>query len=134
PYGRFERQAGCAHEIWIGGGVGISPFLAWMKDQSADRFDQVTLFYFFSPGRAFPDVGMLQSLADDKGIEFVPIDRGPESSAFTQRFTEILRDKDASSVDIAVCGPQGLLDKVRKSARQNDFNPGRIRHELFAFR
>src|SRR5690606_22150498 len=31
PYGRFERKPECEREIWIGGGVGISPFIAWMR-------------------------------------------------------------------------------------------------------
>jgi hypothetical protein len=53
PYGRFERRPECTREIWIGGGVGISPFIAWMRDDRDGRFDQVTLFYFFTEGGFF---------------------------------------------------------------------------------
>ncbi|MDQ2640008.1 MAG: hypothetical protein M3Y79_05460 [Pseudomonadota bacterium] len=35
PSGRFTRHAGAAREIWIDGGVGISPFLAWLTDPDA---------------------------------------------------------------------------------------------------
>lgn len=134
PYGRFERKAECEREIWIGGGVGISPFIAWMRDEEASRFDKVTLFYFYTPGRAFPDVSVIQAMAEKCGVEFVPVSTGPTSEAFTGRFDEIVRSTDAASLDIAVCGPKGLLDTVRGTAKDHGL-PGRIiRHELFAFR
>src|SRR5690606_35874391 len=54
PHGRFRRPDNDRREIWIGGGVGISPFVSWLQDEAATNFDRVTLFYFFSPGREFP--------------------------------------------------------------------------------
>jgi predicted ferric reductase len=134
PYGRFERKPECEREIWIGGGVGISPFIAWMRDAEADRFNQVTLFYFFTPGRVFPDVAVLANMARDRGIEFVPISTGPSSGEFTRRFGEIAHSVDASQLDVAVCGPRGLLDAVRRTATDQGLRGGNIRHELFAFR
>ncbi len=134
PYGRFERKPECQREIWIGGGVGISPFIAWMRDGEANRFDQATLFYFFTPGRVFPDVSVLEEMARERGVEFVPIPDGPSSEEFTRRFGEIVRGVDASRLDIAVCGPKGLLDAVRRTAKENGLRGDAIRHELFAFR
>ncbi|MFN4229407.1 MAG: ferric reductase-like transmembrane domain-containing protein [Parvibaculum sp.] len=134
PYGRFERKPQCKREIWIGGGVGISPFIAWMRDEGAGRFHQVTLFYFFTPGRVFPDVTVLEAMAQERGIEFVPISTGPASEDFTRRFDEIVRGADVASLDIAVCGPKGLLGAIRRTASDRGI-PGRhIRHELFEFR
>lgn len=134
PYGRFERRPECQREIWIGGGVGISPFIAWMRDGEADRFDQVTLFYFFTPGRVFPDVSVLEAMARERGVEFVPISTGPSSEEFTRRFGDIVRGLGASQLDIAVCGPRGLLDAVRRTAKDHGLRSDTIRHELFAFR
>src|SRR5690606_33991887 len=37
PYGRFLRPAQAARELWIAGGVGISPFVAWLDDESTGR-------------------------------------------------------------------------------------------------
>jgi len=134
PYGRFERKPECEREIWIGGGVGISPFIAWMRDEEADRFDRVTLFYFFTPGRAFPEVAVLEAMAQERNIEFVPVSTGPASDEFIQRFDELLRSANASSLDIAICGPKGLLEAVRQTAHEHGLPDRVIRHELFAFR
>jgi hypothetical protein len=62
PYGHFKRLLASKREVWIGGGIGISPFIAWLTDQSAKGFDKVTLFYFFTPGREFPSVAVLGNL------------------------------------------------------------------------
>lgn len=134
PYGRFGRRPKCAREIWIGGGVGISPFIAWMRDDQKGRFDQVTLFYFYTPGRVFPDVAVLDAMARERGIEFVPISTGPSSQDFVRRFGDIVRSADAASLDIAVCGPKGLLNAVRQAANDLGVRTDLIRHELFAFR
>ena len=134
PYGRFERKPECKRELWIGGGVGISPFIAWMRDVEGGRFDQVTLSYFFTPGRVFPDVAVLEAMAKERGIEFMPISTGPGSEEFTRRFGEIVEGADPSTLDIAVCGPKGLLHAVRQAARDRGLPDRLIRHELFAFR
>lgn len=134
PYGRFERSAIAGREIWIAGGVGISPFIAWMKDPQVGALDRVSLFYFYTPGRVFPDIELLRAMAAERGVEFVPVATGPKAPTFTQRFAEIVRGADPSTLDIAVCGPKGLLDEVRKLATSHGLAPGRIRHELFAFR
>ena len=44
PYGCFKRRMEAKREVWIGGGVGISPFVAWLKDETAGGFDKVTFF------------------------------------------------------------------------------------------
>ena len=41
---------------------------------------------------------------------------------------------DPSTLDIAVCGPKGLLHAVRQAARDRGLPDRLIRHELFAFR
>ena len=38
PYGRFKRAVQAEREIWIGAGVGISPFIAWLDDLDGRDF------------------------------------------------------------------------------------------------
>ncbi|WAC59062.1 ferredoxin reductase family protein [Brevundimonas sp. SL130] len=134
PYGRFTRAVGADREIWVAGGVGISPFIAWMNDAGASRFDSVTLFYFYTPGRGFPSLETLQAMADDCGVELVPVSSGPTTESFKQRFSEVVLQGDPASLDIAVCGPSGLTDAVAALAAKNSFSPRSIRSERFAFR
>lgn len=134
PYGRFLRADRASREIWVAGGVGISPFIAWLLDPKADGLDRVSLFYFYTPGRVFPDIERLQALAAERGVEFVAIATGPGAPSFTDRFSQIVGECDAGALDIAVCGPKGLLDQVRKLAISHGLPPAQVRHEVFAFR
>lgn len=134
PFGRFERNRAARREVWIGGGVGISPFIAWLQDAGANGFDKVTLFYFCTPGREFPPVSVLESMARERGAELVPVMAGPSDPAFVQRFTEICRSGDPAGVDVAFCGPKGLMAQVRARMQENGVPVANLRYEHFEFR
>ncbi|TWI13403.1 ferredoxin reductase family protein [Aerolutibacter ruishenii] len=134
PFGRFDRNRTARREVWIGGGVGISPFIAWLQDASANGFDKVTLFYFYTPGREFPDVSVLEAMARERGAELVPVRSGASDPAFVQRFAEICRSGDPAGVDVAFCGPKGLMAQVRARMQDNGVPAANLRYEHFEFR
>jgi len=133
PYGRFERRP-AAREVWIAGGVGITPFISWLTDPKADRFENVTLFYFFTPGREFPSRDVIGGLAEERGAACVPVAEGPSSPDFVERFERIASAGDPADVVVSVCGPAGLLDAVRERARAARIPDANLRHEHFEFR
>jgi predicted ferric reductase len=48
PYGRFDFTKAGKEQIWIGGGIGIAPFLAWIKTLKSQKHDRIIdLFYCF---------------------------------------------------------------------------------------
>ncbi len=134
PWGQFKRRATAKREVWIGGGVGISPFIAWLADSQAGGFDKVTLFYFFTPGRDFPPVDVLDGMARLRGAEFVPVPSGPADPVYVERFVEIVRRAGPESVEISFCGPNGLLNVIRTGMREHGIPPANLRHEYFEFR
>lgn len=134
PYGRFQRHSEAEREVWIGGGVGISPFVAWLKDEDAASFDAVTLFYFYTPGRGFPSTEVLEDMARKRGAEFVAVPEGPASPAFRQRFEEAANAAGPAAVGVSFCGPKGLLESVRKQMRRNGIPEANLRYEYFEFR
>ena len=134
PFGRFARPPAAKREVWIGGGVGISPFIAWLADASIGRFEAVTLFYFYTPGRAFPDVDELAQQARERGIELVPVAKGPTDPAFVRRFAELARLAGPTDTDISFCGPVGLLKQVRAEMAVNGIPMANLRSEYFEFR
>lgn len=134
PYGRFVRRAEAGREIWIAGGVGISPFIAWMKQGEAGGFERVTLFYLYTPGRAFPSVEALAAIAQVCGVEFVPVSTGVSSPAFVDRFSEIVKQSDVAALDVALCGPKGVAPHVRRLMQQHGVADANLRYEVFEFR
>jgi predicted ferric reductase len=134
PFGRFVRPAHGKREVWIAGGVGISPFLAWLTAEDARDASGVTLFYFFTPGREFPTAARVAELAGQVNAQFVPISSGPNAPEFTERLEQCVREVGASNVQVAFCGPKGLLDHVRNELRRLAIPEANLHFEYFEFR
>ncbi len=134
PFGRFRRPTSGKREIWIAGGVGISPFLAWLKDESATNLGRVSLFLFNTPGREFPDIDEVRVLADRRGIELIPLTGIDDGGNFRQRLAAIVGENGKGNVEIQFCGPRGLLQRVRDEMTTLGVPRAQLRFELFEFR
>ncbi|WP_296130461.1 ferredoxin reductase family protein [Pseudomonas sp. Ga0074129] len=132
PYGRFKRPAQAEREVWIGAGVGISPFISWLQDPDAKDFDKATLVYCFNPSRAFPPAETLQSMAQQRGVAFVSNSGGLEALAETLR--QAVSKTDPKKVHVSFCGPKGLLSKVAEMMATNQIPAANLHTELFEFR
>ncbi len=134
PYGRFVRSRDAKREIWIGGGVGISPFVAWLDDAAAGGFEDVVLFYYYTPGRAFPEPEIVERIARERGASFVPMAGLPAGNALKDTLARAASEVGPEHVDVSVCGPKGLLGYVRELVDETGIPQSRLRHEYFEFR
>ncbi len=132
PYGRFKRIAGAKHEIWIGAGVGISPFIAWQQDKTIGHFERTTLVYCFDPSRAFPSVERMEEITDQSGVQLVANPSGSDTMAKTIR--QAASEVDPKSIQISFCGPKGLLKRVQELMKENSIPVKNIHYEFFDFR
>lgn len=134
PFGRFRRQPEGRVEIWIAGGVGVTPFLAWLQDPAARDLDRVTFLHCCTPGRDLPPSVDLPALAGRRGVRLVGITAGAGSPAFREQLGACLRQAGTREVRISFCGPAGLLDTVREVMREHGVPRRCLQHELFEFR
>ncbi len=132
PYGRFKRPAHAQKEIWIGAGVGISPFIAWLQDPTAKGLDNATLIYCFNPSRAFPPAPQLQHMAQERGVQFVANSAG--IGQLTDTLRQALTQTRPEHLHISCCGPKGLLERVRELMHEFGIPPTNVHVELFEFR
>lgn len=132
PYGRFKRPAQAEREVWIGAGVGISPFISWLQDPDAKDFDKATLVYCYNPSRVFPPLETLQAMSQQRGVQFVGNTGGLESLAETLR--QAVSETKPDQVHVSFCGPKGLLAKVSEMMAANQIPAANLHTELFEFR
>ncbi|MDX9667996.1 FAD-binding oxidoreductase [Pseudomonas sp. P5_152] len=132
PYGRFKRQPQAEREIWIGAGVGISPFISWLQDTNAQDFDKVTLIYFFNPSRAFPSAGKLRAMAEMRNVRFVG--NVGDIGHLAETLREAVTWTEPQQIQISFCGPNGLLIQVRELMRDNLIPQANLHIELFELR
>ncbi|HNQ76854.1 MAG TPA: ferric reductase-like transmembrane domain-containing protein, partial [Pseudothauera hydrothermalis] len=83
PYGRFElgRHDRRARQVWVAGGIGVTPFLAWLGALRADPVSapEADLHYCTRQRTGDPFVARLQALcADLPGVRLHVHDSGAE--------------------------------------------------------
>ena len=132
PYGHFKRITGAKREIWIGAGVGISPFISWQQDTTIGHFERATLVYCFDPARAFPSMERMQEMTGQSGVKLVANPSG--SDAMAQTIRQAASEVDPKSIQISFCGPKGLLKKVQELMKENNIPAKNIHYEFFDFR
>ena len=134
PFGRFSRPVQAQREVWIAGGVGISPFIAWLDDEAARDFERVTLFNFQTPGREFPASGEVAEMARRRGVQYVPMIDAVGTPAFQDRFAALAAEAGPGGLQVCFCGPRGLLDQVRKAMARHQVPAANLHYEYFDFR
>ncbi len=124
PYGRFVLPESGSPEYWIAGGIGITPFMAWLESLAAEgeRRPGTQLYYCVRQEDAiYPE--RLQQLAKLTGVKITQIDRRVDG------------DLDISSLDINedtqvwFCGPKRLREILQKHVPTSQ-----LHYEQFDFR
>lgn len=132
PHGRFKRHLTAQREIWIGAGVGITPFISWLKDQQKAHFERVQLIYCFDPQRAFPTLDKIQEFADQANIPLIANPSG--SQALKDTLVKAAQQVPPQDIHIYFCGPKGLLAHVKELMQELGIPTSHIHYELFEFR
>ena len=137
PYGRFTFDGACRRQIWIGGGIGITPFIAGLEEMAQRRKEtsdvpQVDLF--FSTGEYDADlVDRLTALAQSAGAKLHVF--------YNKRDGYLTGDKIRETADgwqnahLWFCGPVGFGAALRKDFAAHGISGDDVFHqELFAMR
>jgi predicted ferric reductase len=139
PYGRFTFDDDCSRQIWIGGGIGITPFIGRMKhmagyteEQDWPEGQQIDLFH----STADVDNEALDKLAGDASSAdvrlHVLIDARDGYLTGERLRAAVPEWREAS---IWFCGPTDFGKALRRDLARHGFPVGqRFHQELFAMR
>jgi len=132
PYGRFDigRCNPAARQIWIAGGIGVTPFLAWLESLQADpdKAPTADLHYCTRDQASDAFVPRLEALcARLPGIRLHV--HGARQGATLQAASL----DAAKNAEIWFCGPSGLAASLRSGLRAMGWTP-RFHQEAFEMR
>jgi predicted ferric reductase len=138
PYGAFTFDDGAPTQIWIGAGIGITPFiarmeaLAAMRDAGHDISQRVTLFHPTAEEDE-PALALLRRDADRAGVALhILVDR-KDGRLTGERIRAAVPDWRQAS--LWFCGPARFGDALRADFRAGGVDVARNFHqELFQMR
>jgi predicted ferric reductase len=129
PYGGLchERMAS-RRQVWIGGGIGITPFLSMARSVGKGGLFDVDLYYCIAhAGEAY----FLEDLEEHVRVITVQEDRDGFLTA-----TKIAETSGplTGNVDYLLCGPPGMMAALRTQLHEAGVPANRIHAEDFTFR
>lgn len=132
PYGRFSFEGESSRQIWIGGGIGITPFIARMQQLAKQHDGKV--------------IDLIHTTTDyDQGI----IDRMTHDAAEARVKLHVFWDArdgrlnperlirmvpEWRKADVWFCGPAGFGQMIREGLVSLGFPEHRFHQELFEMR
>lgn len=134
PMGRFDYRRGGAQQVWIAGGIGITPFLSWHRD--ADRRDlqlpRIDLFYT-TPGPG-PFRAEISAIAGR--LPMLRVHLNDTSTEPRLRGDSILAACGAEPAELSVfmCGPTAMLRDLRGQLKSAGAPARQLRNEYFDWR
>lgn len=134
PFGHFQRRRKPAVEIWIAGGIGITPFASWANALKDTEDQNIQLFYCVRDRASAAHLDELEELAAKQPgfhLHLIESSRAPRLSAV--RIAEII-DRPIAEAKVYYCGPASMRDSLHSGLRKLGLKRSRFVYEEFEMR
>jgi predicted ferric reductase len=129
-FGTFLAERPAAPQLWLAGGIGITPFLALLRTGPLSQ--ETTLVYLY---RAEADAAFLQELRalaeHDPQLSLQALATGNDPPNLDSLLPAT---RELAGHECYLCGPPGMLAAVRQSLHERGIKPRHIHFENFGFR
>jgi predicted ferric reductase len=133
-YGRFTyRNFKNVNQIWIAGGIGITPFLSMAQSLGAAAYN-IDLYYSVRSEAEMIDVDILakqQSMQDEHVFRVIPFVTEKYQAHLTAKLIQATSG-DLSKRDFLLCGSEGMMADMEKQLLAIGVSKRRIHSESFA--
>jgi len=133
PYGEFNYRTGSAKQVWIAAGIGITPFMSWIRDFGNDS-PQREIDFFYT------------TTVPDEALFLDEIEKAAMQPGFRAHISHSARDGrlsahkviatsgEVTGKDIYMCGPIAMVEAFRNTFIAMGVPRGKIHYEEFNFR
>lgn len=132
PYGRFNFDDGQARQIWVGAGIGITPFLARLGEMATRRGNQAIDLFYSTSHKDAAVVAQLTEAANRARVSLHIIDSSQEGRLDANAICARIPEWAASS--LWFCGPSAFARSLRRELQALGLPAGRFHQELFEMR
>ena len=118
PFGRFSHRKGTRRQLWIAGGIGVTPFLSWMRalDEQPLR-GPVDLFYT-SAGPDMPYTDEIKAIAAGCDLIRVHIVDSRDGRLTAAQILASADGEKPAALSVFMCGPAGMTRNFQAEFRR----------------
>ncbi|MBI2277616.1 MAG: ferric reductase-like transmembrane domain-containing protein [Dechloromonas sp.] len=129
-FGSFLADRPAAPQLWVAGGIGITPFLAQLRAGPLEQPTRLLYLYRSEPDAAFlPELRALT--AQDPKLSLRAVATGPTPPDLHALLPEA---PGLAQHDCYLCGPPGMVAGLQKVLNERGIAPRHIHFENFEFR
>ena len=128
PFGIFSyKNSKHTNQIWIAGGIGITPFLSMLQDIKNESNYKVDLYYCVKNESEAVFLDQISNLA--KTVRVIPFYSEKEGHITATEIAK--RSNGLENKDIFVCAPPAMIKDLKKQFISLGVNPDSIKSEEF---
>jgi predicted ferric reductase len=132
PYGAFSyRNVPNRQQIWIAGGIGVTPFLSMARSLREDEDLAIDVYYSVEYEDEALFLDELEAIGARSGFRVIPVVREKDGYLTADRIEEA--SGSLAGKDIMICGPPAMLEALRTQLLAKGVPPERIHSEEFGF-
>jgi predicted ferric reductase len=133
-YGMFNYKMGSPKQIWIAGGIGLTPFLSFVRDMDGNLQHKVDLYYTVRHPEEAIFVKELEAAAAKNPNLKVHIRYSAKEGSLT--IEDIVKNAggNISGYDVYLCGPLPMMQAFEKKFMDLGLPKNNIHYEEFNFR
>ena len=133
-YGLFNYKSGAQKQIWVAGGIGITPFLSFLRDLKTELAHDVHFYYTVRHPEEAVFKDEIEAIAKQHPRLKTHIRFSSQHGSLS--VDEIVKNAggDAASHHIYMCGPFPMVQAFEKKFIESGVPGGNIHFEEFNFR
>ena len=133
-YGLFNYKTGGDKQVWVAGGIGITPFLSFLRDLKTELAHDVHFYYTVRHPEEAVFSDEIEAIAKKHPRLKAHIRHSSTHGSLT--VDEIVRNTggDARSHHVYMCGPLPMVQAFEKKFLEAGVGAGNIHYEEFNFR
>ncbi|WP_372906548.1 ferric reductase-like transmembrane domain-containing protein [Rhodohalobacter sp.] len=130
PYGRFDYRKGKRKQLWIGGGVGIAPFLSWAHDLKQQGFPHyiIDLYYCVKTESEAIHLHLFKEIESEMKDFHVHLIREDVEGLLSVNDINQIEEKE-----IFICGPKTMRESLVPQLKKSGVPNKAIHYEDFDF-
>ena len=133
PHGRFSHLRGTRRQVWVAGGVGVAPFLSWLRAMRGPLPHRVDFFYSADGEAPFADE-VRAAAGRDPGLVVHLVDTRVQGRLTVDRVLDAVDPAELRDLSVFMCGPEPMLRAFTAGLREAGVPKRRIHREHFDWR
>lgn len=131
PHGMFNYYNGSIRQIWIAGGIGITPFRSFYQAGIPEKFS-IDFFYAYNNKEEGPYLEEIKALNQGGNLRIYLIDCTEKGFLTVETIKKYVNMENP--VDIYFCGPKPMRKSLSEGFKKSDLNILNFYYEEFHFK